>query len=139
MTTTTRNYKSYPAAAAGVTAASGTSAWTFGSWVELVPVNTITSIFYIAALIGLEEPTAPVDVRHEVVAEIGTGAGGSEVVIISIPVDTFIDSAVGHLASWYLMLPEPKEVAANTRIAVRVADEEAAARTYGPFKIFYQQ
>ncbi len=43
----------YPVLASGPDPATGSTAWTWGSWVELVPVNTITTPFAIEGLTAL--------------------------------------------------------------------------------------
>jgi len=135
---TTKNIECYPLAASGPTVASPATAWAWGSWVEIVPANTITSDFVITHLIALEDPATPaVDTRIQTVFQLGIGDAGSEVVIISIPVTFLIDSKVGHVAPWIIPLPVPRKVAANSRVAIRVTDSVATAFTYGGCKIVY--
>ena len=134
---TTKDVECYPLLASGPTPASGATAWAWGSWLELVPVNTIASNFVITHLVALEDPVAAIDTRHQAVFQLATGLAGSEVVIASIPVTYLIDSAVGHLAPWIFPLPAPRYVAANARISIRCTDSIASARTYGGCKIVY--
>lgn len=136
---TTLTYKAYPAAAAGISrASSGSTAWSPSAYTELVPVNTITSTFYIAGITLMYPNTAAVDVTQEVEIDIATGSAGSEVIIATIPFSYRIDSAVGHQASIFIPLAEPKEVAANTRLSVRVKQSLATTSiTFSGIKIMY--
>lgn len=140
MATTTAVYKCYPAAAAGISkASSGSTAWSNSTYIELVPVSTITSIFYIAGLTVMYSNNASVDVSHEVEIDIATGTGGSESVIMTIPFVFRIDSAVGHQPVIFIPIVEPKEVAANTRLSIRIRQSLATtAVTYNGIKIFYR-
>ena len=135
---TTKEIECYPLAAAGPTVVSSATAWAWpASWTELVPVNTITAAFAIIGFTALEFPTGSIDARHQTLFQIGTGAAGSEVVVASIPVSWYIDSAVGHCSPWVFPLAVPRYAAANLRVAIRVTDEMAVAYTYGGCKIMY--
>lgn len=141
MSTTTNRYLSYPAAAAGISrASSGGGAWSFSAYTEVVPVNTITSDFYIAGLTWCwHTPLAAVDTTYEWIIELATGSGGSEVLIIQVPSSVRMDTAVGYVPSNMVIFPEPKYVAANTRISVRVAYSLATtSNTLTGVKILYQ-
>jgi hypothetical protein len=81
---------------------------------------------------------ASVDVSHEVELDIATGSAASEVVILTIPFVFRIDSAVGHQPVIFIPIAEPREVAANTRLSVRVRQSLATTSvTYNGIKIFY--
>jgi len=136
---TTATYKAYPAAAAGISrASSGSTAWSNSAYTELVPVSTITSTFYIAGITLMYPNTAAVDTTHEFEIDIATGSAASEVVIMTIPLSYRIDSAVGHHATIFVPFPEPREVAANTRLSVRVRQALATTSiTYSGIKIMY--
>lgn len=141
MATTTNRYLSYPAAAAGISrASSGGVAWSFSAYTEVVPVTTITSTFYIAGLTwAWHTPLAVVDTTYSWIIELATGAAASEVLIIQVPANVRNDTAVGFAPSAYVIFPEPKEVAANTRISVRVAYSLATtSNTLSGIKILYQ-
>lgn len=141
MTTTTNRYLAYPAAAAGIVrASSGGAAWSFSAYTELVPVNTITSTYYISGFTwAWHTPVAVVDTTYEVLFEIATGAAAAEVLIIQIPASIRADTLVGYVPSNYYVLPEPKQIAANTRLSVRVAQSLATtSQTYSAIKILYQ-
>lgn len=129
--------KCYPLASSGPTIASGATAWAFGSWVEVVPVNTITVDFMLYAVVCFIAPTAAIDVRHEGLLEVGIGASESEVTIVQIPFDYFIDTAAGHCMEQLISLMPPLKVPANSRVALRIADDVASALTYGGCKIQY--
>jgi hypothetical protein len=136
---TTATYKAYPAAAAGISrASSGSTAWSNSAYTELVPVNTITAEYNIAGITLMYSNNPSVDVSHEVEIDIATGAASSEVVIITIPFVFRIDSAVGHHPVIFIPLSEPRTVAANTRLSVRVRQSLATTSvTYNGIKIMY--
>lgn len=141
MSTTTDRYLSYPAAAAGISrASSGSTAWSFSAYTEVVPVNTITSTYYIAGLTWCwHTPLAAVDTTYEWIIELATGSAASEVLIIQVPASVRMDTAVGYVPSMTVIFPEPKEVAANTRISVRVAYSLATtSNTLTGIKILYK-
>jgi len=136
---TTATYRAYPAAAAGISkASSGSTAWSNSTYIQLVPVNTITSTFYIAGITCMYSNNASVDTSHEVEFDIATGAAASEVVIMTIPFVFRIDSAVGHQPVIFIPISEPREVAANTRLSLRIRQSLATTVvTYNGVKIFY--
>lgn len=141
MSTTTNRYLAYPAAAAGISrASSGSTAWSFSAYTEVVPVTTITSDFYIAGLTWCwHTPLAAVDTTYEWIIELATGSAASEVLIIQVPSSVRMDTAVGYIPSNMVIFPEPKFVAANTRISVRVAYSLATtSNTLTGIKILYQ-
>lgn len=141
MSTTTNRYLSYPAAAAGISrASSGGAAWSFSAYTEIVPASTITADFYIAGLTwAWHTPLAAVDVTYEWIIELATGSAASEVMIIQVPCSVRMDTAVGYAPSNFITFPEPKFVAANTRISVRVAYSLATtSNTLAGIKILYQ-
>lgn len=141
MATTTNRYLSYPAAAAGISrASSGGAAWSFSAYTELVPASTITADFYIAGLTWCwHTPLAAVDVTYEWIIEIATGAASSEVLAIQVPNSVRMDTAVGYVPSNMVIFPEPKLIAANTRLSVRVAYSLATtSNTLTGIKILYQ-
>lgn len=141
MATTTNRYLSYPAAAAGISrASSGGAAWSFSAYTELVPVNTITSIYYLAGLTWMwHTPIAAADTTYEWIIEIATGAAASEVLIAQIPCSVRGDTLVGYVPSNMVIFPEPKQIAANTRLSVRVAYSLlTTSNTLSGIKALYQ-
>jgi hypothetical protein len=139
MTTTTNRYLSYPAAAAGITRASSGTGWTVSAWTELVPANTITATFYICGITWQWwTPPVAADTTYEILLELGTGSGGSEVLIIQAPASMRGDTLVGYLPMNMIIFPEPKQVAANTRVAVRLNYSVSASVTVSAIKILYQ-
>ncbi|MFZ2541120.1 MAG: hypothetical protein WAW75_05020 [Gallionella sp.] len=141
MTTTTNRYLSYPAAAAGISrASSGSTAWSYSSYTELVPINTITSTFYLAGFTWMwHTPIAAADTTYEWIIEIATGAAASEVLIAQIPCSVRGDTLVGYVPSNIVIFPEPKQVAANTRLSMRVAYSLATtSNTLTGCKILYE-
>ena len=141
MATTTNRYLSYPAAAAGISrASSGSTAWSFSAYTEVVPVSTITSTFYLAGVTwAWHTPAAVADTTYEVLFEIATGAASSEVLIAQWGSSFRADTLVGYVPSNYVFFPEPKQVAANTRLSIRVAQSLATtSQTYNGIKLLYQ-
>ena len=141
MATTTNRYLSYPAAAAGISrASSGAAAWSYSGYTEVVPVDTITSTFYLAGITwAWHTPVAAVDTTYEWIIEIATGAAASEVLIIQVPASIRNDTAVGFVPSNMVIFPEPKLVAANTRLSVRVAYSlVTTSNTLTGIKLLYQ-
>ena len=141
MATTTNRYLSYPNAAAGISrASSGGVAWSYSAYTEVVPVNTITSTYYIAGLTwAWHTPVAAADTTYEWIIEIATGLAAAEVLILQIPCSVRGDTLVGYVPSNYVIFPEPKQVAANTRLSVRVAYSLATtSNTLTGIKILYQ-
>ncbi len=105
-------YYIYPANAAPVSIQSGVGAYTKGNYVEIIPINTILTTFYIVGMyINLQ--TAAVDY----VLDIATGLAGAEVVIVT---DSAMYSNVNR--SFDMIFPIPIKVAANTRVSVRCSD-----------------
>jgi hypothetical protein len=139
MSYTNKQLLSYPATAGGISrASSGSTAWSNSGYTELVPVNTITSTFYICGLTVMYTNNAAADTSVGVEIDIATGSGGAEVVIATIPFVFRIDSALGYHPVIFLQLPEPKQVAANTRLSVRVRQSLATTTvTYNGIKILY--
>jgi len=141
MSTTTNRYLAYPAAAAGISRASSAGlAWSFSNYTEVVPASTIASTFYIAGLTWCwHTPIAAADTTYEWIIELATGAAASEVLIIQIPASIRGDTLVGYVPSNFVIFPEPKQIAANTRISVRVAYSLATtSNTLTGIKILYQ-
>lgn len=141
MATTIKRYLSYPAAAAGISrASSGSTAWSFSAYTELVPANAITSDFYIAGLTwAWHTPIAAADTTYEWIIELAIGGTGAEVLIIQVPCSIRGDTLVGYVPSNYVIFPEPKLVAANTEVSVRVAYSLATtSNTLTGIKLLYQ-
>lgn len=141
MTTTTDRYLAYPAAANGISrASSGGAAWSFSAYTEIVPVNTITSDFYLVGVTwAWHTPIAAADTTYEWILEIASGAAASEVLLVQIPSSIRCDTLVGYVPSNVVILPEPKFVAANTRLSCRVAYSLlTTSNTLTGIKIFYK-
>lgn len=127
---TTSVLKVYPNSAAPIAAVSSATAWAFGAYVEVVPVNTITSAFVI---IGVKI-TRDLAATGEWQIRIASGAAASEVVKLNFAGDSEDDTNAGSIAS----TPIPGLFSANDRISVGVSDEEAAARTYRVKILYYE-
>ena len=82
---------------------------------------------------------AVADTTYQWIIELGTGAAAAETTIIQVPSNIRGDTLVGYVPSMNVMFPEPKFVAANTRISVRVAYSLATtSNTLTGIKIIYQ-
>jgi len=141
MATTTNRYLSYPAAANGIgRASSGGAAWSFSAYTELVPVNTITAQHFLTGLTwAWHTPVAAADVTYEWIIEIAVGLAASEVLIAQIPASIRGDTLVGYVPSNMVIFPEPKLIAANARLSVRVAYSLATtSNTLTGIKMLYQ-
>lgn len=138
MATTTATYKVYPSATAGITITANATAWANSNYTELVPINTITSTFYICGFTFMYPNNYTTNTAVQIELDISTGATSSEVVIITIPFITKLYTAVGHQSNIYLPLVYPKEVAANTRLSARVRQSLASASAYAGIKMLYR-
>lgn len=141
MATTTNRYLSYPAAAAGISRASSAgAAWSYSAYTEIVPVNTITSTYYLAGLTwSWHTPVAGADTTYEWIIEIASDTAGTPVLLAQIPASVRGDTLVGYVPSNYVIFPEPKQIAANTQLGVRVAYSLATtSNTLTGIKILYQ-
>lgn len=137
MATTTNRYLSYPAAANGISRASGAGVWTLSAYTELVPVNTITAQFYIAGLCLMPPAASALATTNEHIIEIASGLATAEVLLCQLPYTVRNVSAAGYIPPVFIFLPEPKQVAANTRLSVRTAASVASLTTTG-IKLLYQ-
>jgi hypothetical protein len=134
----TLRHLAYPALATGTTLTSTAVAWTWpASYTEIVPVNIITSTFYIAGLSVALTTNATLDTRLYTNFSLAKGTAGSETEIIQFPSAYYNDSSIGTQEGFQFTLPEAVEVAANTRIAGRVAHGESAAQSY-VVKVVYE-
>ena len=141
MTTTTNRYLSYPAAAAGISrASSGSTGWSWSAYTELVPASTITSTFYIAGLTwSWHTPQAVADTTYEWLIDLASGSGGAEVLVAQFPGSVRADTVAGYPTTMFVVLPEPKQIAANTRLSLRVAYSLATtSNTLTGMKLWYQ-
>lgn len=148
MATTTLRYLSYPADASGVTVTGGTAMlyglddryveMAVGNYTQVVPASTITSDCYVAGVsYTLSTPVPSAFSTYSFNLQLGTGTSGSEVVFAEIPCSLLYASAAGYLSSYITMLPEPKLLAANTRLAARVGWSRSTLNISG-LKIIYQ-
>ncbi len=142
MATTTNRYLSHPAAAAGISRASGGgAAWSYSAYTELVAANAINATFYVAGFTWCwPSPPAAADTTYETLFEIATGAAAAEVLALQVAGSFRGDTLAGYLPQAYVFFPEPKEFAANTRLSVRVAQSLATTvYTYAGIKILYHR
>jgi len=124
---TTRDVNIYPGAAYPPSFQSPTTAWAWGSWVELVPANTITSDFIVLGLVI----TFPIGmVVRRFLIQLGYGAAGAETPAISLAGHWQTNGAVQVPISQFYPLPIPRKFAANTRLSVRATDDDPTAGLY---------
>lgn len=139
MSATTKQYLSHPDAAAGISRqSSGGAAWSYSGWTEVIPANHITADCWIAGLTWMwHTPINAADTTIEVIIELWSGADAA--LIIQIPCSYRADTAVGYVPSNMIIFPEPKLLAANTRVSVRIAYSTATtSNTISGIKILYQ-
>lgn len=103
--------KVYPSLADNVLVTGGTAAWELGSFVEIIPVNTITNYFNIHCM-GLTYPSA-VDCYQ---IELYSGGSGDEVLIAQVKVCR--DTNQGSVSPTCIITPI---IAPNTRISAKIA------------------
>ena len=115
--------QTYPKLADSIRVATGIAAWAEGSWTEIIPVNTITETFWLVGVWWL--PT-----QYEGTLEIGIGTVGSVMEICNCPGGIRIISATGITATRPTYLSNAIKVAANTRVAARVADSHTASQNH---------
>ena len=108
--------KVYPEGVVPITLSSSATLDTFGAWVEIVPVDTITNP-YDPNIIYLANVT---DAARYYVVEVGCGLAGSETVIGRVIVGA---SAANKGVLQFLIGSEILE--ANCRLSGRVKDNEA--------------
>ena len=120
-------YLVMPAAASGIDPANSGSAWTSGTWSELL-ASTSEADYIIGLLWSPESQT-----NFEAEIDIGTGAAASETVVSTIPVRAGSGDATPTYSSISpIMFPAPIAVATTTRVAVRV---RSSSKTLEPANI----
>lgn len=118
-------YQVMPAAATGIDPANSGSAWTSGAWSQLL-ASTSEADSIIGIIYGWDDMVNNTLVEAEI--EIGTGAAASEVAVGMVP--AYKQQAIADLTGGVntdnsldqrpVFLPAPIEIAASTRVAVRV-------------------
>lgn len=111
--------RTYPYLANGILLTGGTNAWTFGNYIEVVPVNTITSPFdihYINASVT--------NVSDVFQVEFYSGLVGSEVNIGTVRIRR--DQANSNSQQTIMLTPI---IAANSRISARIASSSGGNDT----------
>lgn len=137
-TTTTNRYLSAPAAAAGVNITSGAGVWTFSAWSQVIAASSVTVTFYLAAVVFQPAAASALATTNEYIVEVGTGAAASETTIVQVPFTVRNVTAAGYMPPAWIALPEPVQIAANARVAARVAASVASLATTG-LKLVYQR
>lgn len=116
----------YPDLDDAITVASSASAWTYGAYVEIIPVNTITSDFDIHWL-----NISAISANDEYEVQFATGLAGAEVNIACASFErTAVQSQEGSISMQGPIIP------ANTRVSARLASKAAAANSAN-FKVHY--
>ena len=119
--------KCYPVLADPVTIAASSNAWTdYGDYVEIIPVDTITSSFDIHWV-----HTGEISATGNYVLELASGLAASEVTIGQIAFSR--DSNQVQTASQPIQIP-PQPT--NTRISARLSSGNAQANT-ADIKVYY--
>jgi len=130
-------YLVIPAAAAGVTPSWGGSAWTNGSYVQVI-ASTAEAEYLLGIMLNFGDFSGP---AWEAEFDIATGGAGSETVISTHPLQRRdVSSASGKAGSVAMvaMFPYPIAVATSTRIAIRVR-MSASMATEGVKLIYCKQ
>ena len=109
----------YPTLAPAVVLTSSATAWTMGSYTEIIPIVTIKEMFY---LTGIVLNNMVIDSEYEV--NIATGSAASEIVVGTVTHETNDTNL-----SVVFPISPPIKVSSRTRISARVATENAAADT----------
>ena len=112
----------YPLLADPPSVAAGAGTWLFSAWTELVPVNTITTDFL---LLGVVASTLAISTNLWVV-QFGVGGVGAESAIVAMSFEAWQASNVGYEIYAPHYFPSPIKVAANSRLAFRVARNVAS-------------
>jgi len=125
---TIKDIEMYPLLTWPVVFKSAAAAWEWGAWVEAIPANTIDVDFLIAGiLINIESPTYT---RYFDI-QIGVGAAGEEKPIIAWSGKHLYWSSSGSICfSPTTAFSIPRKVPANSRIAVRAADDYTSSLSY---------
>jgi hypothetical protein len=136
-TTTTNRYLCIPAAAAGVGITAGAGVWTFSAYSQLAAANAITATFYLVGVCFQPPAASATATTNEYLLELATGAASSEVLAVQLPFTVRNVTAAGYIPPAWLAVPEPKQVAANTRVAARLAASVASLAITG-LKLIYE-
>jgi hypothetical protein len=115
MARTTLRYFSAPAS--GFVTCSYTTVDTYGSVVNYAASSVITTDYKISGLVIVTPTALTVDVGYEFVMTLVAG-GSTEVVQVGFPYRA--DTAAGHIQTITFWFPEPKEIAANQSIGVKM-------------------
>jgi len=110
--THTGRYYTYPPNAAGVTITSAAGAYTKGNYIEIIPVNTISTQFFIT---GVTLSNLTVNTDYEL--DIATGLAAAEVIVATVSHITD-NTNLAHEC----LFPIPIKISSNTRISARSSD-----------------
>jgi len=122
-------YKTYPAGAAPTGISSSTTAWSYGSWAEVIAANAINTTFALVGYMLIHEEAASVSAQ----LSIGIGAAASETEIMYLPYRHAYVTAQGSIIFQTVMLPILYRIVANTRVAARIRNHGAVARSYNVY------
>lgn len=115
-----------PDLADSVTVNSSTSAWTYGSWTEIVAASVLPNCMLTHFQLGDNAAFSVADYQ----IQFGVGGAGAEVTITNTAL--LIRSSVGaQLVSGPIPLPFPARIAINSRVAARLTSGTAATESLG--------
>jgi len=118
--------KCFPILADCISIPSAASSWTYGDYVEIVPVNTITNDFDIHLL-----NISNISTNDEYEIQIASGNEGSEISIACVSFErTLVMSQEGSVIIQTPVIP------ANSRISAKLASKSTVANS-ASFKIHY--
>jgi hypothetical protein len=126
---------SLPAAAGSATGSKSSSGWSNTGWVQIT-ASTAADYKLLCVVFNVTQTAGPAvgaaDVTSENLVEIGTGAGGAEVIQVQMGSAHRADTLVNHIqwnATEY-WLPEPIVIPAGTRVAFRAHGGTLVALDY---------
>lgn len=116
--------KVYPLLSDVIVVTAGAGVWLEGSYIDIVPINTITTPFWIYGVLFVGSS----DARYPLLT-LATGSAGSEIPFAHFTKLAFYEASTN-------LIPCPILKVANTQIRAKVADNNAIATTYG-VKLLY--
>jgi len=136
---TTRDYKSLPAGAGGLSLSTPTSSWgysSYGTLTEGLGVGiAITGITFVP---DVTNTSLSLDSTYEVIIELYKGS--SDTLIAQVPVSYRIDTRVAHVQPIVIDLQEPLLVEGGTRIRARAASSiPLVSLTHNSIKLLYYE
>lgn len=127
---------SLPSNSAGLTYTTSATNWGAGTYTQIT--SGLSSEMYIISIAFQYADNPGDDTTVENLIELATGASGSEVVQIQLPMPVRRDSNAGYYPSVSVSLPEPLLVSAGTRIAFRIYSS-GVSEVFNGVKLMYQE